>query len=1100
MDLVLQNIIVMLSMSIGSSQITAGSVGRDIKDADRFLERGHILYDRSAYDSLPYYYLTAKAIFQEQNHPDKVVACFLGMADYYRVINRFDLSGATLDSTDEYISEHIGPHSLSHADAMVNRAKLYFNNAQPRKSTDLLNQTLALLQQLEADSNKMAGIMHILGANYHEMDDFHRALDYYLEAYQMFQQIGDGPTEEKGRLLFNIGLAYERLGNQQKWLEYTHMGIDNNLGLFGPDYPDLAQSYSSLSSFFIENGMSDSALYYLKKSEALVRMDPGDNHRELVKGYIQRARIFRLEGNYHTALEYYQQALRLMERKGDTVGNLATSLYLNLGSVYKSLGEYQQAEKQLLHLLNAGSVVSQTTMAIQYYYLADINRLLGHFDRSEYYFRKVFAIRDRLLPRDHYLRSYDQLGYGILLDSLGSFGQANKFYLRAVEVAKANYGMHNIQTARVLKSTGDHYLLAGEPDRALDHYQQSLLAMVPDYDVADIVHNPPPEQISDNLFYLSLLKSKAMVLKEMAYTSQDTSTELIIMEGAFKACQTSLRIIDQLRASYMSDMSKLYLSENERSTYEEGVASAFRCYEISSDQNYLDQAFMVAEKGKYATLLSVLQREETISLAGIPDSIVQIDESLRRELSFEQELLLERQKDSLYDTSAIEQHQSRIFQLRAGIERLNNRLEREFPGYFDLLYNQQVIKPEMIRKKLSSREILLEYFCTGRHIYRFALSRTGMQCQKIDHVQALDRELDVVENYLSSNFLLDTGKIGYDQFLEAAHSLYRILIPESSGYSRMIIIPEGKLSYFPFDILVSEPVPEFSGLYKDVPFLIKDYSIRYGYSATLMDRLEKAGRIKLDKLIAFAPGYAHDDDPIAIGVGFRDIRIDRASLISLPGSIREVEEIGKMTGGKAYTGSAASEGSFKKLAGESHIIHLATHAFLDDDDPLQSKLVFSEGTLEEDGFLNVYEIYNMDLNARMVVLSACNTGTGMIKSGEGIMSLARAFIYAGVPNIVMTLWTVSDRQSYKLMLGFYRHLISGRSTETALRKAKLDFLEEAEPEYQDPRYWAGFIFVGNPDSLLFTNAYRWLVYILLAMAIGIPGSMLLRKKIRRRKV
>ena len=120
-------------------------------------------------------------------------------------------------------------------------------------------------------------------------------------------------------------------------------------------------------------------------------------------------------------------------------------------------------------------------------------------------------------------------------------------------------------------------------------------------------------------------------------------------------------IIDQLRASYLSDVSKLYLAENERYTYEESVASAFRCYELSSDQNYLNQAFMAAEKGKYATLLSVLQRKETISLAGIPDSIVQIDESLRRELSFEQELLLESQGDTLNDTSAIEQHQDPYF-------------------------------------------------------------------------------------------------------------------------------------------------------------------------------------------------------------------------------------------------------------------------------------------------------------------------------------------------------------------------------------------------------------------------------------------------------
>jgi CHAT domain-containing protein len=1098
MGLGIRSIFLVLAVSLCSNLVATISLSKEIADAESFLKRGRILYDRGDYDSLPYFYLSAKAVFQEQNHPEKVIACFLGMADYYRVINRFDLSEATLDSTDKYISEHIGPHSLSHAEAMVNRAKLYFNNSQPTQSIALLNKTVALLQQLEADSLKMAGVMLILGANYFNMDDFQKALEYSLEAYQIHQQIEEGATVDKGRLLFNIGLTYERLGNQQKWLEYTYMGIDNNLELIDPDYSDLAQSYSSLTSFFIANGMSDSAQYYLEKSEALVRMDPGDNHRELVKLYIQRARIFLLEGNYHTALDYYQQALRIMERKGDTIGNLAGSLYVNLGNGYKSLGEYQQAEKQYLHLLNAGSTVSQTTMADHYFYLADINCLLGNYNRSESYFRKVFVIRESHLPRDHYLRSYDQLGYGILLDSLGSFGQANQYYLRALEITKSNFGEHNMQTARVLKITGDHYFLAGDLDQALDYFQQSVLAMVPDYDVADITYNPPPEKVSNNLFYLSLLKSKALVLKDKAYASLETTAELFLMEGVFDAYQVSLRIIDQLRTSYLSDLNKLYLTGNERSTYEECVASAYRCYELSADQDYLNQAFIVAEKGKYATLLSVLQREQTISLAGIPDSIVAIDADLRKELTIQQELLLVSEEDSLYDTSKIQQYQAQIFQIRARIENLNKNLERDFPGYYDLLYNQQVLKPEMLRRNLRSREMLLEFFYTEKHIYRFAISREGIQCQKIDHGYAFNSELDTVKIYLSRNFLSDSIEISHDLFLKTAHSLYEKLIPDMPGYSRLIIIPEGRLSYFPFDILVTKPVLEFSGQYKDVPFLIRDCSIRYGYSATLLDRLDNTGRIRLDKLIAFAPGYGNTSDMVASAGKFRDIPIDRTSLRPLPYSIKEVEEIGKISGGKAYTDTMASEELFKRFAGESHIIHLATHAFLDDDDPLKSKLVFSDGNVQEDGFLNVYEIYNLDLAARMVVLSACNTGTGMMKNGEGIMSLARAFIYAGVPNIVMTLWTISDRQSYKLMLGFYRQLIAGQSTESALRKAKLEFLEQAEPIYQHPRFWAGYILVGNPDRFFLPLLYKVIIPLLLIILIMVPGFILMRRRIVRR--
>jgi hypothetical protein len=618
--------------------------------------------------------------------------------------------------------------------------------------------------------------------------------------------------------------------------------------------------------------------------------------------------------------------------------------------------------------------------------------------------------------------------------------------------------------------------------------------MRPDYDITGFAYNPPPGEINDNLFYLGLLKNKALVLKGLAEKTPDTAKVIKLMEGVYHAYQTSISIIDLLRNSYLSDRGKLYLSENERDTYEKCVESAYQCYKLSSDPEYLNQAFMATEKAKYATLLSVLQREESIKLAGIPDSILQIDASLRRELSVHRELLLENQTDSLYDTLAVERHQAAIFEIRARIESLNKRLEREYPDYYNLLYNQRVLSPETLKKKLRPSEKLLEYFYAGGNLYRFGLSRQGMDCMQISLDAPFDRELAVIENYLARDFLLDSVEISHETFLATAHSLHERLIPRALDHSSLIIVPEGKLSYFPFDILVTEPVPDFSGLYKEVPFLIKGHSIRYGYSATLMDRLEKGERIRLDRLIAFAPGYGADPDLLASASGFREIPIDRTSLRSLPGSISEAVEIGRISGGRAFTGETASEDLFKRLAGEGHILHLATHAFLDDEDPLKSKLVFSEGNVEEDGFLNVYEIYNMDLAARMVVLSACNTGAGILKRGEGIMSLARAFIYAGVPNIVMTLWTVSDRQSYKLMLGFYQHLIAGRSTEAALRRAKLDFLDQASPSYQHPQYWAGYILVGNPDRFFLSRPFKWIIPILMATIVLVPGIILMRKK------
>ncbi len=1071
----------------------------ELASAEKLLERGRILYEESDYDSLPYYFLTARGIFQQHNNPVQTAACFLGMADFYRMNFRYGESASTLDSADIYIKEYIGTASESWADALITRGKLLAVQSQYAPAIDLIQKSLDLLEKLEADPRKIANTENLLGASYYRMGDLPKARDHYIKAYDRYQQMDTGSSAQLGWLLYNIALLHHRLGNGQDFREYLSRYKAYIMETYGPDHPDMSNYYSSLASYFIDFGMSDSARLSLEKSEEILMNDLEANHRGLVTLYIQHARIYTLEGDYHRALEYSRRALEKLQQKGDTRGFHGRSLFLNMGILYNSLGEYESAKETLLHLLDVKDLVHPTTMATYYYHIADNEIMLGDYDESEKYFRKVFEIRDQYLPQDYYSRATDQLGYGILLDSLGMSGMADEYFQKALRIIEQNFGFFHLRTARMLKSTGDHYQLAGEHEKALEHYQRSIQSMVPEYEINMYSQNPAPRRIHDNLFYLRLLKRKASVLMALAGKAKDREEMQQRMTGVYSAYQTSIRLIDQLRASYLRDESKLYLSYNERDTYEKFIKTAYHCYALTLNREYLEEAFIAAEKAKYATLLSVIQREESIALAGIPDSIVQMDAELRRDLSMHQELLLESQGDTIYDTLGIQYLQAQIFELSARIESLNHRLEREYPGYYDLLYNQRVLNPDDLRMKLKPSEKMLEYFFAGDVLFMFELSRQGMDCHRIPVDREFDQELSEIEQYLSRRFQRDSFSISDEDFLKAAHSLHEKLIPVSPDHPRLVIIPEGRLSYFPFDILVTERVDEFSGFFNRVPFLIREFSIRYGYSATLMDKMERRDRIRLDKLIAFAPGYG-DTNLVASAGRLRELIIDRSSLLSLPGSIDEVNEISILSGGKAFTGMKATEGVFKELAGVSHIIHLATHAFLDDEEPLRSKLVFSEAEDEEDGFLNVYEIYNMDLMARMVVLSACNTGTGKMKSGEGIMSLARAFIYAGVPNIVMTLWTVSDIQSYKLMLGFYRKLIAGNSTEDALRRAKLEFLDQADPRYQHPRYWAGYILVGSPDKFFISRLYKLIISILLVMIILATGIIIIRKRAVKRRV
>jgi CHAT domain-containing protein len=194
----------------------------------------------------------------------------------------------------------------------------------------------------------------------------------------------------------------------------------------------------------------------------------------------------------------------------------------------------------------------------------------------------------------------------------------------------------------------------------------------------------------------------------------------------------------------------------------------------------------------------------------------------------------------------------------------------------------------------------------------------------------------------------------------------------------------------------------------------------------------------------------------------------RGSLIPLNWAEKEVVGISEMMDGDAYCYQQATETIFKDKAPKAGILHIATHAIVNDVNPMFSKLVFAkDSSSTEDGFLNTYELYNMKLNAEMVVLSACNTGYGKLIRGEGIMSLARGFMYAGCPSIVMSLWSIDDQSTSLLMRKFYEYLIQGQNKDEALRRAKLEFLKTADEVKSNPFFWSGMILIGNTDPLQF---------------------------------
>jgi CHAT domain-containing protein len=334
----------------------------------------------------------------------------------------------------------------------------------------------------------------------------------------------------------------------------------------------------------------------------------------------------------------------------------------------------------------------------------------------------------------------------------------------------------------------------------------------------------------------------------------------------------------------------------------------------------------------------------------------------------------------------------------------------------------------------------------------------------------------------------------FRMFCTYSYELYQILIKPIEKYlvsDKIILVPDEILSYLPFDILINQ-LPEIqTANYRDLPYLIKKYTLSYSYSASLlMDDLLRSHERYNRKVLAVAPAYPYEKTDKSVPA-VRQNYLEH--LNPLPGAAEEVSLITTMLKGRKLTDSMATEKAFKKFAPEYGILHLAMHTLIDNQNPMYSKLVFNQWLSGPDeGLLNTYELYNMQLNARMVVLSACRSGDGILQKGEGIMSLARGFLYAGCPSLVMTLWNVEDKSGLEIMYQFYRQIKKGRTKNEALRRSKLTYLESAAPHKTHPYYWAGYLQIGEP-SAIFVRSWGKLLMIIMVPVLLVFITKVFRK-------
>jgi CHAT domain-containing protein len=833
-----------------------------------------------------------------------------------------------------------------------------------------------------------------------------------------------------------------------------------------------------------------------KKAEALTRAGKFDEAEKVLReisstslsdyqggliktnfGYLHLNR-----GRNDLALENLKDALNAWDRCNKMQSLEAAQTQAHLGNLFRSTGQYAEAEQQL----NMALLTRQKILSEQHELIAasmnDLGLLYSQFDpdRALTYYEKALAIYEQLHGKNHpkiaitntntgYIYTKMELfgdainnfeaalsvwnsvypgphpSKGFVLFSLGQTNEkmknleaAREYYLQAVKIYQDSYTGKHPEIARVYNALGNLDQAENKFTTALQYYQAAMTANHPSFRSADITVNPNVKEFYDGNVLLYSLMNKAQVLELNYYRRSLRFKELLLALRTLRSCDT---LIDHLRQQTRNESDKIALGGIATEVYADGVRISSGAAVAAWNKNtFRELAFYFAEKSKAAVLLGAITDANAKSFAGIPASLLEEEKRLKAALA------LVAQKLAQVPTLEEEQYLRQTFyELNRSYEIFSKNLETEFPAYYNLKYNSAAATIPQLKQRLDERSLLISYFTDEKNnrLYIFKVTRSGLDVEEKALPEKFERNLAGLRNSL---FFSDLST-----YRKSASALSAVLIPKiSSRISDLIIIPDAKLGTIPFETLFTADATN-EHTFQTLPYLIDHYSIRYEFSSGLIMQKGMRKNRESPSILLCAP------------VTFQS----SGDFSDLPATEAEVTDISEIFANRNYDANLLLRGE----AVESNIktqdlkkyslVHFATHGVVDEKNPELSRIfLYANNTGSEDGTLYTGEIYNLELNADLVTLSACQTGLGKISKGEGVIGLSRALVFAGARSCLVSFWKVADESTALLMKHYYTILLQkgDYNYSATLQQAKKKLIHS--DNYSAPFYWAPFILIG----------------------------------------
>ncbi len=608
-----------------------------------------------------------------------------------------------------------------------------------------------------------------------------------------------------------------------------------------------------------------------------------------------------------------------------------------------------------------------------------------------------------------------------------AYDKAHNYIDKAIKIKQDYYGKQSRELGKAYIQLGEIYTAEKHYEQAIQQHNLALSTILPAFQATELNDLPNKDLFYKENTIFEALSGKADALYGLYEVSKDEKH----LETALKCHELALEAELNLRRDYQYESSKLYLQSQTRKRTAKAIEIAYLLYQKTKDEQYVNRAFRLSESSRAVLLLEgIAQNFVRQKLAG--DSLFIRENELQRLRIYHWE-----QIQTSKDSATITRHKEDKLAIENQLETIQKQIEKRYPQYKNELNNRLAdISVANVQNSLADGTDLVEYFQTNDAFYAFKINNEKADFIKIKMTQ---KDLNTIQQFLNlfeknSN---DSIRAYTQPYATLAHNVYRrIYSPlRISSDNEVIIVPEGVLSTLPFDALLTEQsdAKDFGSL----PYLLRSNRIRYAYStAVYLQKFTENNTAKNSSLLAFAPIFKGQSD-------------------ELLKSDEEVSQITNLIRGKIFKNEEATQEKFITHAPHYDILHLSTHANAGGDG-LHPQIRFS------DKAMLLPELYTLRLYAKLAVLSACQTALGKNEQGEGVMSLARGFTYAGVPRLVTSLWNVNDAATADLMTDFYQQLKTDLPTDQALHQAQLNYLDAAPQTRRSPYYWAGWVHIGQP--------------------------------------